>query len=236
MFELLLLSVLLILPVYTISGCATLFGCDMLVINLSTLSFIYFISFFCSKDDEGAKILFLFVVGFIIIVVLLIIAFPDDVSDNILKFTQAYKQTYFDMTPVTSMVLSFIRLIISFTFYSEIDKIMPGNNQNDIGGFKRPEIYLLTSYIAQGINLAFYSLLLILAESGLLGKLIHIIRLKFYAEEDIKHVPMAPVSPINNQQNNLIDSSYSINNVEAPLINKPANIIPLNNNNNINKN
>ena len=47
---------------------------------------------------------------------------------------------------------------------------------------------------------------------------------------------MAPVSPINNQQNNLIDSSYSINNVEAPLINKPANIIPLNNNNNINTN
>ena len=234
--KLLIFSVLLILPVYTISGCATLFGCDMLVINLSTLSFIYFISFFCSKDDEGAKILFLFVVGFIIIVVLLFIAFPDDVSDYILNFTEAYKPTFFDMTPVTSMVLSFIRLIISFTFYSEIDKIMPGNNQNDIGGFKRPEIYLLTSYIAQGINLAFYSLLLILAESGLLGKLIHIIRLKFYAEEDIKHVPMAPVSPINNQQNNLIDSSYSINNVEAPLINKPANIIPLNNNNNINTN
>ena len=36
--------------------------------------------------------------------------------------------------------------------------------------------------------------------------------------------------------NNLIDSSYSINNVEAPLINKPANIIPLNNNINTNSN
>ena len=36
----------------------------MLVVNISTLSFIYFITFFCSKDDDGAKILFIFVFGF----------------------------------------------------------------------------------------------------------------------------------------------------------------------------
>ena len=66
--KLLIFSILLIAPVYTINGCATYFGLDMLLINISALSFIYFITFFCSKDDEGAKFLFIFVFGVLIII------------------------------------------------------------------------------------------------------------------------------------------------------------------------
>ena len=234
--KLLIFSILLILPVYTVSDCATYFGYDMLVINISTLSFIYFISFFCSKDDEGTKILFLFFFGFIIVIILLIVAFPDEVSDYILNFTEAYKPTFFDMTPVTSMILSFIRIIISHSMFSGIDELAPDNNVNDLSGIKRPEIYLYTSYICQLINIVFYTLLLILAESGLLGKLIHCINLKCSSDADINIASMASIAPDDNIDNNIITQNNNINNVETPLINKSSNIIPLNNNNIINTN
>ena len=81
----------------------------MLMINISSLSFIYFITFFCSKDDEGAKILFLFVFGFLIIVALLALI----LKEKILKFINFEDPiiTLFDFTPVTSMAYSFVRLI-----------------------------------------------------------------------------------------------------------------------------
>ena len=60
---------------------------------------------------------------------------------------------------------------------------------DEVARFKRPEIYLASSYIAQGLNIVLYTLLLILAESGLLGKLIHAFHQYCYADEDIKTVP-----------------------------------------------
>ena len=230
--KLLIFSILLILPIYRVSDCATYFGYDMLLINISSLSFIYFITFFCSKDGDGAKILFLFVFSFIIIIVLLLIVLKDKAKEYIFNFKEAYKPTFFDMTPVTSMLLSFIRIMVSFTIFHEIDTLVGTEIKiNNLEGLRRPEIYLFTSYISQIINFVFYSLLLILAESGLLGKLIHIFQLKFYGEKDIKNVPMIPIESANNiQQNNLYDTSFNINNVETPLINKPSNITPLNNN------
>ena len=86
----------------------------MLAISFSSLSFIYFISFFCKKDDDGAKILFLIVFGFLIIVGFLAIALGDSIFKYISSFTDTYKPNIFDLTPVTSMGLSFIRIIVSY--------------------------------------------------------------------------------------------------------------------------
>ena len=139
--KLLFFTILLVAPVYYVNGCATYFGLDMLIINISSLSFIYFISFFCSKDDSGSKALFIFVFGFVIIMVLIIIAFPDDL-DKIFNLTKPYTPTIFDITPVTSMVFSFIRLILSYTFIHEIEKNFDGDySAQESYGFKRPEKY-----------------------------------------------------------------------------------------------
>ena len=232
--KLLIFTIVLILPLYTINNTATFFGLDLLVINISALSFIYFISFFCSQDDEGAKVLFLFVFSFILVIVLLMIAFPDDISSYILNFTDAYKPTFFDMTPITSMVLSLIRISLGYAIWEEMDKNSPVKLSEDIIPIKRAETYLYTSYICQGINVVVYTILLIIAENGLLGKLIHSFDLCCYAEPDIKNIPQVPNFPNNNEKNNNYD--YSINNSEAPLLNKPANIIPLENSNLINTN
>ncbi len=230
--KLIIFTILLIIPVYTVSGCALFFGLDMLLINISSLSFIYFITFFCSKDDEGAKILFLFVFGFLIIVALLALI----LKEKILKFINFEDPiiTLFDFTPVTSMAYSFVRLIFSYSFIIEFEKII-GHRVDTAGGFKRPEEYLLINYFAQILNIIFYSLLLILAESGLLGKLIHNMHQCCYADPDIKIAPMVPIED-NYKNNNIINnniintnyntidtnSNYSINtnnainNIEAP--------------------
>ena len=191
--KLLFFNILLISPIYYVSGSATYFGLDMLSICLSSLSFIYFISFFCPKDDDGAKILFLFVFGFLILIGVLALLIKDlgNFRDILSK---PYTPQIFDLTPITSMGLSFIRLIISYTFRKMIDEAFEGmgfptelkeNLAKEASfGLSKPSVYLFTSYIVQGLNFIFYTLLLVLAESGILGKLIHNIELKIYGKKD----------------------------------------------------
>ena len=111
--------------------------------------------------------------------------YPDSLLKYSSSFTELYKLNIMDLTPVTSMGLSFLRIIISFTFWDVADRTTNYINNvfnlnlqlNEIHGFYRPKYYLYTNYIAQAVNFVFYSLLLVLAESGLLGKAIHSIQL-----------------------------------------------------------
>ena len=121
------------------------------------------------------------------------------------------------------------------------------NEIDDINGLKRPEIYLVSNYIAQAINIVLYTLLLVLAESGLLGKLIHHFELDCYADNDIKTVPVIPGQNniINENDNNTQNSGNIINDdisnqtnddINYPLINSQNtpvnNIIKFNTTNN----
>ena len=174
-------DIFLMIPIFYVSGVGVYFSLDVLTISLSSLSFIYFISFFCQKEDEGAKILFVFVFGFLITISGLVIVYQDRLLQYSSSFTQLYKLNIMDLTPVTSMGLSFLRIIISFSFWDAADKaIVSINNLFDveldleqISGFYRPKYYLYTSFIAQGVNFVIYTLLLIFAESGWLTRFIH---------------------------------------------------------------
>ena len=243
--KLLFFNILLIFPIFFVNDSAYYFGLDMLAISLSSLSFIYFISFFCSKDDEGAKILFLVVFGFIIIISLLALIFQDLLTDYIRSITTLYYPHLFDFTPVTSMGLSFIRIILSNTVYKVIDDFMKSDKtissmitQDMIDtityGFGRPLEYLYTSYIAQLINFVVYTVLLVLAESGIMGRLIHRIELMLYGGKDNYtfgqvQEPEKLSSPLINKEQGDINSSsilvndqYSINqpsyNINTPMI------------------
>ena len=243
-------NIFLILPIFYVSGVGVYFGLDMLAISLSSLSFIYFISFFCSKEDEGAKILFIFVFGFLIIISALSLMYQDHLLKYSSSFTELYKLNIMDLTPVTSMGLSFVRIIISFTFWDVYDKANSyiisvftiDLKLNVIHGFFRPKYYLYTNFIAQGVNFIFYSILLILAESGILGKAIHYIQLLFInstksyvfseekaSEEFISNSnlisPLVNKNEKNNHQanNNIIINSDSNNKISLskdPLNNK----------------
>ena len=239
--KLLFFNVLLILPISYVSGSAKFFGKDMLAISLSSLSFIYFISFFCPKDDDGAKILFLFVFGFLIIIGILFLIIKDLANFSDI-FVKPYRPQIFDLTPITSMGLSFIRLIISYTFrkileeaFEGMDFLTPEQKEKMIKemsyGMSSPTDYLYTSYIAQVLNFIFYTLLLVLAESGVLGKLIHKIQLLLFmkkdnyefgkeeAPEEYDENNMNSINSINGKINiPLIDNqNYNNNNIQIPV-------------------
>ena len=240
--KLLFFTIFLIIPVYFVSGAATYFGLDMLAISLSSLSFIYFISFFCSKDDEGAKILFLVVFGFLVIVCLIALVMSDKIKEYITSFSKVYVPNLFDLTPVTSMGLSFIRLIMSYSIFKTIDKLtnnMPGFEMENFMGLERPNKYLFTSYIAQGLNFAFYTLLLMLAETGILEKLVHCIEVKLYGNNNnISQDNSQNRIGYNNNYYNNNNIGYSRNNLRQQ--NEAPNSLSLlnvrNNNNNVNVN
>ena len=179
--KLIFYNIFLMIPIFYVSNVALYFSVDIIAISLSSLSFIYFISFFCTKEDEGAKVLFVFVFGFLISIAGLVVVFQSKLLRYFSSFTQLYKLNIFDLTPVTSMGLSFSRIIISNSFWEAADKAVILINDifdvdlewESISGFYRPKYYLYTSFIAQAVNFVFYTLLLIFAESGVLTKLIH---------------------------------------------------------------
>ena len=216
--KLIFFNIFLVIPIYFVSGAAFYFSIDLLAISLSSLSFIYFISFFCSKDDEGAKILFLVVFGFIIILCIFCITFKNSLLKYSSSFTELYKLNFFDLTPVTSMGLSLLRIIISYSLFHSVDetiKQMGGLSSlikiDEIMGFHRPKAYLYTSFIAQCINLLIYSLLLILAESGHLEKLIHNIKLKLFDSKN---------NYVFSQETASEEFALNSNNINTPLIQK----------------
>ena len=238
--KLLLFTLFLILPVYYVNGAATYFFLDMLAITLSSLSFIYFISFFCTKDDSGAKILFFIVFGAIIITCLILVVIGSDNLKNYMEsFLDPFSLRIFDITPITSMIISFIRIIISFNLYNSIDSLFETMGIEDVPteefekqtGFSRPHKYLYGSYIAQSLNFFVYTSLLILAESGLLQRLIHNLQLKLFDKKGIVF-----------SQEQASEEFIGCNNIQTPLIynSQPDSInVPVNynyNNNIINTN
>ena len=256
--KLLIFTILLIIPLYTINGCATYFASNLLIINISSLSFVYFITFFCSKDSDGAKVLFTFIFSFIVIIVAIGIVLSTTKTDiDFIDIYQVYIPNVFDITPITSMAFSFIRLIISYSIISEFKKIFGDRYVKEMDTqFKTPEEYLATSYIAQLLNIVFYTLLLLLAESGLLGSFIHCLHQICYADKDVKTQPLGPIMPaspvlvndINQNVNNNPEYSENIRSINSingdneiietngrtPLMEKPTqNNNYMNNNSNI---
>ena len=224
--KLLLFNIFLIYPISYMSGAWLIFGLDFLTINFSSLFFIYFISFFCTKDDEGAKILFTFIFGFILVLCVLNLTFKDLLVKYSSSFTDIYTINLFDLTPITSMGLSFVRIIISYSIFSSFGESLSLNNDvllqtETIFGFYRPIKYLYSNFIAQLVNFIIYFVLLILAESGILDKIVHKIKLKIFDNKNNFVFSKETVS----------DEFDANNNLNSPLIRKEGSILKLDENN-----
>ena len=173
--KLLIYTLLLIIPIYYVNSTGGYyFLLNLLVIDLASLMFIYFISFFGSNAESGVKFLFVLLLSFVIFLIGFIIfsLFLYAISIKFIKyifesFSNSYNFTLFDFTPVTSMLLSFGRLLYGIANYE-------GDPLYKYG----PATYLLTSYIVQLINFVVYGVLLILMEAGYLKKLLRFIKLK----------------------------------------------------------
>ena len=237
--KLLIYTLLLIIPIYYVNSTGGYyFLLNLLVIDLASLMFIYFISFFGSNAESGVKFLFVLLLSFVIFLIGFIIfsLFLYAISIKFIKyifesFSNSYNFTLFDFTPVTSMLLSFGRLLYGIANYE-------GDPLYKYG----PATYLLTSYIVQLINFVVYGILLILMEAGYLKKLLRFIKLKFCISENNFVFSQEEMSQdfliYNNVQNPAIIENQLYNNVpnQPQMGNIQNNNIPIYVNNNTNNN
>ena len=179
--KLLIFSILLVIPIFYISPRGGYyFLLDLLFINISSLIFIYFISFFGEHADSGVKFLFNLLQTYVVVLLGILIfgAFLSILSIYFLQamynsFSNNYNFTILDITPVTSMLLSFGRILYGVVDYK-------GEALSKYG----PLTFLLTSYLAQSINFVFYFILLILMENGCLRQFFNNIKLKICISEN----------------------------------------------------
>ena len=182
--KLLFFNLLLFLPLFKVTKAAYYIGLDLLVSSISSLSFIYFITFFCNKEEQGGIFLFLIIFGIILIIagLLLLLAYVFKVKIDFSNFLNPSKVNPLDFVPITNMIYAFILMFISHLSYEFLDdiKIMGVSilEEKDME-IKRPYKYLLRDYIVQSITFLLYTSLLGLAESGILQRYIHYLQVRF---------------------------------------------------------
>ena len=187
LIKLLIFSSLAAAILYVFNSLASFIWIELIITSFSSLCFIYFLSFILSKEESGQKPLLLIVFGLIILFAIIIIIMASTGKDFDAKFMMnSYNFTVFDITPITSFLLSYLRLVLSYTFFS-VD-FFENFDEFEIplfGKIYKPKVYILTSLMVQAINLVFYFLLIILCESSILEDFFNYIKVKLMRENNI---------------------------------------------------
>ena len=183
-FKMLIFSCLLAPIIYIIGDYASYMWLNCLILIPSSLLFIYVISFFFDKEDNGKKGIFL--IFFILLeVIASFIMILKVVNKNLdLSFLiNKYNYTILDLIPILSFTISSLRLGVSYilfnAYYISSDEVpFPG-----LGNIYRPKAYLFTSMLSQAIDIVIYLLLLLLIESGLIEKFFNYIKVKYLIKD-----------------------------------------------------
>ena len=173
--------------IYIIGNYASYIWLNLLIVTISSLIFVYTLSFLFEKEESGQKVLS-FLIIIIVVVLALVIAIMVSLDKDIdLSFLlNKYNFTIFDISPLTSFMLSSFRICFSYYFFEEM--YMPDSEEkidlsNIFGSLYRPKIYIFTSMMIQAINLVFYGCLLILIESGYIKKFFNFIKVNYLIKE-----------------------------------------------------
>ena len=232
--KLLVFSSLAATSIYLINDYASYIWIDLIIASFSSLFFIYCLSFFFEKEESGQKamsFLIFFIILAVVIVILIMFALGIDIDIKFLL--NDYNFTIFDISPVTSFILSSLRLTFSFIIfkfigrYADIDEF----DFPPFGKVYRPEKYVYTSLMVNSINCVFYFCLLILLESGILRQFFNYIKVKFLIKDSNITFSNEIMPEEFLSSNKIDDTPFLENNIEAN-----NNIINENNNNNNNIN
>ena len=187
LIKLLIFSSLAAAILYVFNNFASFIWIDLIITSFSTLCFVYFLSFILSKEESGQKSLLLIVFGLLILFAVVLIILVSTGKDFDVKFMMnKYNFTIFDITPITSFLLSYLRLVFSYTFFSA--NFFENLTEFEIplfGKIYKPKEYILTSLMVQAINLVFYFLVIILFESSILEECFNYIKVKLMRENNI---------------------------------------------------
>ena len=199
---------------------------NLLIINASSLIFIYFISFFCSNAKSGIKFLLLLLITFVILILVTfiyrIILYKKITVLYNLCFETPILKFFFYFSPISSFLFSVSYMMYLFDTYK----------------FDELKKYLNESKIIQGINFIFYFLLFILMETGYLKRFYNWIKLKLFlrgnnfvfSEDQLPNEFLLD----NNKKNQLLFKKDNNQSNKYEDLNKNNNKISLNNNSNSN--
>ena len=164
--KMIIFSSLAAASIYIISSYASYIWIDLIITLFSSLIFVYSISFLFEKEESGQKALsFLIILVLIIFVIVVLVMVSLDISIDLSFILNKYNFTIFDISPITSFMLSSLRLTFSFIIYKSMNSlpiVIDEFNFDPLGTLYRPKIYILTSLMVHSINLVFYSCLFFL--------------------------------------------------------------------------
>ena len=219
--KMIIFSSLAAASIYIISSYASYIWIDLIITLFSSLIFVYSISFLFEKEESGQKALsFLIFLILIIFVIVVLIMVSLGVSIDLSFILNKYNFTIFDISPITSFMLSSLRLTFSFIIFKSMNNlpiVVDEFNFDPLGTLYRPKVYILTSLMVHSINLVFYSCLLVLLESGYLRALFNYIKVKFLINE----------SNITFSNEQMSDEFMSSNNIDTKNINDNEKASPL---------
>ena len=163
----------LIIPICSINkNIGGYFWLNIFLGSMSSLIFIYFLSYFCSREDSLIKIIFLYII--ICIGIGFILRNFKIEKDLIKLLVREYHPTSFDLNPIGSMIFSCLRLSYHYSFLPAM--------KSDIGMNKVKKVFF-NGLIMQLINFIFYTILLIIEECGIFRKISNIIKTKIILKE-----------------------------------------------------
>ena len=234
--RLMIFVLLLSLPAYCISPSISDFWINLIFVCISSLIFIYSISYFFSKEDSGTKFILLLFFIFIFIA-LILLAINEIILDEIIEETFDNYFSLFDFNPISSIIRSFFLLLLS-----NVEELFEKERRKYNFFFN-----ILNIIGIQFINFVFYFILLILEESGLLRNCSHYLKNKCCLNlniddslvdkeiAEISHIQEIKSSDKQNEKksivnNNPMNKNLSINNEKYSENNDNyININPLNN-------
>ena len=200
------------ISVYFLSSVAFHLWVNLIIYSFSSLFFIYNLSFLLEKEESGQKSLmiinFVCIILGVVIVILCLSAFnlsPVFLLNN-------YNYTIFDITPISSLLLSSGRIILSYYIFKGYGSIFD-DLPDEINGIYSPSKYLLTSLMTQVIDTFLYLGLLALMESGLIEKLFNKFKVKFLIKDSNTVLSTIQVSEEFKENNNIITNEQ-----QSPLL------------------
>ena len=169
--KLILFFILSLLPIYFYPNLLIHYFLSIPMLCLSSLVYIYFLSLFWRDEDSGTKILSTSILISCILIAILYFfiflitsdkhAFINDISGKI--FQKRFTFTLFDITPLTSISLTFCRITYSYNSHKYKD-------DDEIAYYYKPYWYVISGCLNQFINFIVYSILLYLNEIGLFNR------------------------------------------------------------------
>lgn len=174
LIKIMIFTSLVMISISSINNSGGYIWANMIFISISSLFFIYFISYFCSKEDSVIKISFLFIlidlgIGYFFQSIKVEKNYPNLVIKKFLFSS-------FDLNPISSMGFSILRIFYNYCVEPTL-VLDPG---------LRPiTLAFWNSFVSQLFNFIVFGGLFLLVEIGYLDKILHFFKNIFFLNEKI---------------------------------------------------